>query len=79
MGGPGVVDAHDLHVWTITSGMPVLSVHVVVDDTALAGACGDGRILDDLGHCLAHHSDIEHSTFQVEPPRHRDHEPILHR
>jgi cobalt-zinc-cadmium efflux system protein len=79
LGTPGVVDAHDLHVWTITSGMPVLSVHVVADDTALASACGDGRILDDLGHCLADHFDIEHSTFQVEPPSHRDHEPILHR
>jgi cobalt-zinc-cadmium efflux system protein len=79
LGTPGVVDAHDLHVWTITSGMPVLSVHVVADDTALASACGDGRILDDLGHCLADHFDIEHSTFQVEPPSHRDHERILHR
>lgn len=79
LGTAGVVDAHDLHVWTITSGMPVLSVHVVVDDTALASACGDGRILDDLGHCLAGHFDIEHSTFQVEPPGHRDHEPVLHR
>ena len=29
---PGVVDVHDLHVWTITSGVPVLSAHVVVDD-----------------------------------------------
>ena len=31
-GVPGVVDVHDLHVWTITSGMPVLSAHVVVSD-----------------------------------------------
>ncbi len=30
---PGVVDVHDLHVWTITSGMDTLSVHVQVDNT----------------------------------------------
>ena len=29
----GVIDVHDLHVWTITSGMPVMSAHVVVDDS----------------------------------------------
>ena len=29
---PGVLGAHDLHAWTITSGLPVLSVHVVVSD-----------------------------------------------
>ena len=31
----GVLDAHDLHAWTITSGLPVLSVHVVVEDVVL--------------------------------------------
>lgn len=69
----GVVDAHDLHVWTITSGMPVLSVHVVVDDTALADG-GSGRILDQLGDCLADHFDVEHCTFQLEPAGHATHE-----
>jgi cobalt-zinc-cadmium efflux system protein len=62
---PGVIDAHDLHAWTITSGMPVLSVHVVVDDATLAG--GTGRILADLSVCLADHFDVEHSTIQIEP------------
>ena len=39
----GVLDAHDLHAWTITSGMPVLSAHVVVTDHALAdGGAGPG-------------------------------------
>jgi cobalt-zinc-cadmium efflux system protein len=42
---PGVVDAHDLHVWTITSGMPVLSVHVVVGDDAWREGGGEG-VLD---------------------------------
>lgn len=69
-----VIDVHDLHAWTITSGVNVLSAHVVVDDEAIGG-----QVLDHLGGCLADHFDIEHSTFQIEPPGHRDHEPILHR
>ncbi len=36
LGIPGVSDAHDLHAWTLTSGLPVLSVHVVVADDVLA-------------------------------------------
>ena len=70
---PGVVDCHDLHAWTITSGMPVLSVHVVIEDRAVPGA-----VLDRLGACLAGHFDIEHSTFQLERPEHRDHEGATH-
>jgi cobalt-zinc-cadmium efflux system protein len=69
----GVVDAHDLHVWTITSGMPVLSVHVVVTDAALDDG-GGGRVLDRLSHCLAEHFDVEHCTFQLEPVGHAGHE-----
>lgn len=74
---PGVVDAHDLHAWTITSGMPVLSAHVVVSDAALAES-GGGRVLDALGECLADHFDVEHCTFQLEPAGHSDHEHLTH-
>jgi len=74
---PGVLDAHDLHVWTLTSGMPVLSVHVVVDETVLADNSG-GQVLDALGECLAHHFDVEHCTFQLEPAGHADHEHARH-
>jgi cobalt-zinc-cadmium efflux system protein len=70
----GVIDVHDLHAWTITSGVNVLSAHVVISNEGLGGL-----VLDQLGGCLAGHFDIEHSTFQIEPPGHRDHEPILHR
>ena len=69
----GVVDVHDLHAWTITSGMPALSAHVTVSDEALADR-GVGRILDDLTHCVDECFAIEHATFQVEPASHRDHE-----
>lgn len=70
---PGVVGAHDLHAWTITSGLPVLSVHVVVTDDALADG-GGARVLDALGNCLADHFDVEHCTFQLEPAGHAAHE-----
>ncbi|PSK97228.1 cobalt-zinc-cadmium efflux system protein [Haloactinopolyspora alba] len=74
---PGVVDVHDLHAWTITSGVPVLSAHVVVTDTAAAD-CGTGAVLDGLHECLAGHFDIEHSTFQIEPEGHVEHEHASH-
>jgi cobalt-zinc-cadmium efflux system protein len=72
----GVADVHDLHAWTITSGLPVLSAHVVVETDVLA--CGHGaRMLDKLQECLRGHFDVEHSTFQLEPDGHADHEPSV--
>ncbi len=77
VGVPGVVDLHDLHVWTLTSGMPVMSAHVVVDDTVITDGTS-GEVLDALGECLAHHFDVEHCTFQLEPVGHADHEHPTH-
>jgi cobalt-zinc-cadmium efflux system protein len=62
---PGVVDVHDLHAWTITSGMNVVSAHVVLGPEARPG-----DILDHLGTCLSADFDINHSTFQLETPEH---------
>lgn len=76
-GLPGVRDVHDLHAWTITSGLPVLSVHVVVDAHVLA----EGRsavMLDALQDCLRGHFDVGHSTFQLELAGHADHERPMH-
>ncbi|WP_380164934.1 cation diffusion facilitator family transporter [Jannaschia sp. R86511] len=74
---PAVVDVHDLHAWTITSGSPALSAHVVVDPTCVAR--GDvGQVLDALARCVAEHFDVEHSTFQLEPVGHREHEAVGH-
>lgn len=74
---PGVVEVHDLHVWTITSGLPVLSAHVVVAGDDLASG-RSGQILDTLGTCLGEHFDVAHCTFQLEPVGHRAHEPEHH-
>ncbi|MGN6795326.1 MAG: cation diffusion facilitator family transporter [Streptosporangiaceae bacterium] len=77
IGLTGVRDVHDLHAWTITSGLPVLSVHVVVDPDVLA----DGRsavMLDALQDCLRGHFDVGHSTFQLELAGHADHERPMH-
>lgn len=58
---PGVVDCHDLHAWTITSGMNVVSAHVILAEGADAAVT-----LDALCACLSDDFDIEHSTFQLE-------------
>jgi cation diffusion facilitator family transporter len=73
----GVLEVHDLHAWTITSGLPVLSAHVVVEDSVLAEGHG-GRVLDALCICLGDHFDLAHCTFQLESPGHRGHEAAVH-
>ena len=72
---PGVTDVHDLHAWTITSGIPSLSAHVTVTDACLAER-GVGRTLDELCRCVSDHFDVHHATFQVEPVSHREHEDL---
>ncbi|GGZ38363.1 cation diffusion facilitator family transporter [Streptomyces poonensis] len=73
---PGVEDVHDLHAWTITSGMPVLSAHVVVGSDTLS-AIGHEKMLHELQGCLGDHFDVEHCTFQLEPSGHAEHEAKL--
>ncbi|MEU6763098.1 cation diffusion facilitator family transporter [Streptomyces sp. NPDC046853] len=73
---PGVEDVHDLHAWTITSGMPVLSAHVVVSTETL-NAIGNEKMLHELQGCLGDHFDVEHCTFQLEPVGHAEHEAKL--
>jgi Co/Zn/Cd efflux system component len=72
-----VLGVHDLHAWTVTSGLPALSAHIVIED----GCFHDGhapRLLDQLQACLAGHFDVEHSTFQLEATAHAGHEPGTH-
>lgn len=73
----GVSDVHDLHVWTITSGMPVMTAHVVVE-SSVTGMDDAHDVLDRLRGCLSDHFDVEHSTFQIEPAGHIDSEQQLH-
>jgi cobalt-zinc-cadmium efflux system protein len=75
LGVPGVTDVHDLHAWTITSGIPSLSAHVTVTDACLAER-GVGATLDELSRCVAEHFDVHHATFQVEPVSHQAHEDL---
>jgi cobalt-zinc-cadmium efflux system protein len=70
---PGVIDCHDLHAWTITSGMNVVSAHVIVAPDADPAA-----VLDHLCECLAGFFDIEHSTFQIETADRRRLEEVGH-
>ena len=77
MGVRGVVDVHDLHAWTITSGVPVLSAHVIVDNACISEG-RSGEVLDRLGECLGGHFDVSHCTFQLEPVGHQEHEAAHH-
>lgn len=68
-----VLDVHDLHVWTVTSDLPALSAHVVIDDSCFHDGHAP-QLLDEMQDCLDGHFDVEHSTFQFEPASHADHE-----
>jgi cobalt-zinc-cadmium efflux system protein len=70
---PDVLAVHEVHAWTLTSDLPVLSAHVIVSDACLSDG-SSGRVIDHLQECLAGHFDVEHSTFQLEPATHADHE-----
>jgi len=71
---------HDLHASQIASGLPVLSAHVVIDDSCFS----DGHapaMLDQLQACVARDFPVavEHSTFQLETAGHAQHEAQTHR
>jgi cobalt-zinc-cadmium efflux system protein len=77
LGVPHVHAVHDLHASSVSSDLPVLTAHVVVDDSCFR----DGhlpRLLDQLQQCLAGHFDVEHSTVQFEPAGHAAHEHPAH-
>ena len=74
---PGVVEVHDVHVWAITHGAPVFTAHVVVEADVFERGETD-RLLDELAGCLEGHFDVAHSTFQLEPAGHAEHEEHRH-
>lgn len=62
---PGVTDVHDLHLWTLTSGMHVATAHLVTTEAADAHA-----VLDRAHEVMHQRFGIEHATLQVEPETH---------
>lgn len=62
----GVLDVHDLHVWTISTGMDALSGHVVVKDQMLSQS---GKLLDQINRMLSEKYKITHTTIQLENER----------
>jgi cobalt-zinc-cadmium efflux system protein len=62
----GVVDVHDLHVWTLTSEMDAVSAHLVT-----VGGADTHAVLDRARQQLADSYGVSHGTFQIEPDDHR--------
>ncbi|WP_341358091.1 cation diffusion facilitator family transporter [Georgenia sp. M64] len=63
---PGVSQVHDLHLWTLTSGMNVATAHLVAPD-----GTDQHAVLVAARAVLQDRYGIEHATLQVEPPGHR--------
>ena len=59
----GVEDVHDLHIWTITSGIYALSTHLLIEDQMVSRT---GEIVAAINRDLARHFNITHTTLQLE-------------
>lgn len=70
---PGVVEVHDLHVWTITSGLDAMSGHLVIADMAQSA-----RTLRRAREAMARSFNIDHVTIQIEDEAFRSEETVLH-
>lgn len=74
-----VAEVHDLHASQVSTDLPTLTAHVVVDDGLTAQQSAD--LLRSLQECVAEHFppvSVEHSTFQLEPPRSHPEEHVSH-
>lgn len=63
---PGVELVHDIHLWTLTSGMNVATAHLVTGEDV-----DPHGVLDAAQAVMREQFGIEHATLQVEPPSHR--------
>jgi len=70
----GVKDLHDLHVWTITSGLNALTCHVIVDEEMTVGA--SEKIIQDIGANLLP-LNVHHITIQLESSTHQHDDSVL--
>ena len=59
----GVQDIHDLHVWTISSGINALSGHIIVRDQMVSES---SRIVNEINHILKTRFNVSHTTIQIE-------------
>lgn len=62
-----VEEVHDLHASIVATGLPVISAHVVVDDSCFREGCAPDKLAE-LQACVAEHFEVpvQHSTFQLE-------------
>ena len=65
-GVPGVGEVHDIHVWTITSGIVALSAHIMIEDQMLSLST---EVRDGVNRMLADRYGITHTTLQLESSR----------
>lgn len=72
-----VIGVHDLHASQVATGLPVLTAHVVVDDSCFHDG-HLGPMLDELQQRLHTEFDVEHSTIQFEATSHAAHEHETH-
>lgn len=70
---PGVLAVHELHVWTLTSGVDAMSGHLVIADGA-----GSGAVLDAANAAMAEGFRLTHCTIQIEDQRQREAEKVHH-
>lgn len=68
---PGVTRVHDLHIWTLTSGLFTLTAHVVV-----SSVCDHHALLNALEHTIQERFGINHTTIQLEPQDRQPGEPL---
>ena len=71
-GVPGVLEVHDLHANSVSTGLPQLTAHVIVRQGT--SPVENERILTSMQRCLRDHFpvSVEHTTFQIEQQGHRD-------
>ncbi len=60
---PGVEEVHDIHIWSITSGINALSAHLVIEDQTVSRSA---EIVETVNQDLARHFSITHTTLQLE-------------
>jgi len=59
----GVKDIHDVHLWTVTSGIYALSCHLLIEDQMVSNSA---QVVEEVNQTLSQEFGIEHSTLQLE-------------